>query len=83
MFYISNLTTGTAPNSSGAMWAGDHFFKIIKKKPTTDAWKSPLAKAWVVATDQIYGVFERQEADEAAAATTTARLHGVRLQTLK
>ena len=83
MLYTSNLTTGTAPNSSGAMWAGDHFFKIIKKKPTTDAWKSPLAKAWVVATDQIYGVFERQEADEAAAATTTARLHGVRLQTLK
>ena len=81
--YKSNLTVGTAPNSSGHLWAGEHFFKIMKKRPTMDTWKSPLAKAWVLATDQIYGVFEVLEADEAAAATTTARLHGVRLQTLK
>lgn len=81
--YQSQLTVGTAPNSSGHLWAGDHFFKIIKKPPTMDAWYSPLAKAWVVGSDQIYGVFERQEADEAAAVTTTARLWGVRLQTLK
>ena len=81
--HASNLTVGTAPNSSGHMWAGDHFFKIIKKAPKQDAWFSPLAKAWVLATDQIYGVFEKQEADEAAAVTTTARLHGVRLQALK
>lgn len=79
----SQLTVGTAPNSSGHIWSGDHFFKIVKKRPTLDAWYSPLAKAYVVATDQIYGVFERQEADEAAAVTTTARLWGVRLQTLK
>ena len=81
--YASPLTVGTAPNSSGHMWAGDHFFKIIKKAPKQDAWFSPLAKAWVVATDQIYGMFERQEADEAAAVTTVARLWGVRLQSLK
>ena len=81
--YVSNLTVGTAPNSSGHMWASDHFFKIIKKAPKQDAWFSPLAKAWVVATDQIYGVFERQEADEAASVTTDNLLHGVRLQTLK
>jgi hypothetical protein len=81
--HTSNLLTGTAPNASGHMWSGDHFFKIIKKQPKQDAWFSPLAKAWIVATDQIYGVFEKQEADEAAAVTTTARLHGVRLQTLK
>lgn len=81
--YASPLTVGTAPNSSGHLWAGDHFFKIVKKAPKQDAWLSPLAKAWVVATDQIYGIFERQEADEAAAVTTVARLHGVRLQTLK
>ena len=81
--YVSPLTVGTAPNSSGHMWAGDHFFKIIKKAPTQDTWKSPLAKAWIVATDQIYGVFEKQEADEAAAVTTDNLLHGVRLQTLK
>lgn len=81
--YQSQLTVGTAPNSSGHLWAGDHFFKIIKKRPTMDAWFSPLAKAWVVASDQIYGVFERQEADEAAAVTTTARLWGTRLQSLK
>ena len=83
MFYQSQLTVGTAPNSSGHLWWGDHFFKIIKKAPKQDAWYSPLAKAWVLATDQIYGVFERQEADEAAAVTTNARLHGVRLQSLK
>lgn len=82
-FYCSQLTTGTAPNSDGHLWAADHFFKIVKKNPTQDAWYSPLAKAWVVATDQIYGMFERQEADEAAAATTTARLWGVRLRNLK
>lgn len=81
--YASPLTVGTAPNSSGHLWAGDHFFKIIKKAPKQDVWYSPLAKAWVLATDQIYGVFERQEADEAAAVTTVARLHGVRLQSLK
>ena len=83
MMYVSQLTVGTAPNSSGHLWAGDHFFKIVKKAPKQDAWYSPLAKAWIVATDTIYGVFERQEADEAAAVTTVARLHGVRLQTLK
>lgn len=83
MFYQSQLTVGTAPNSSGHLWWGDHFFKIIKKAPKQDAWFSPFAKSWNLATDQIYGVFERQEADEAAAVTTTARLHGVRLQSLK
>ena len=83
MGYQSQLTVGTAPNSSGALWWGDHFFKIIKKQPTLDHWFSPLAKADIVATDAIYGVFERQEADEAAAATTVARLHGVRCQSLK
>ena len=83
MFYRSNLTVGTAPNSSGHMWSGDHFVRMMRKKPTQDAWYSPLGKAWNVATDQIYGVFEVQEADEAASATSVARLHGVRLQTLK
>lgn len=82
-FYKSQLTVGTAPNSSGHLWAGPHFFKIIKRKPEAHAWYSPLATAWVVSWDQIYGVFEMQEADEAAAVTTTARLHGVRLQGLK
>ena len=85
--YVSQLTVGTAPNSSGHVWghidSGGHFFKIIQKPPTTDTWYSPLAKAWIMAADQIYGVFERQEADEAAAVTTTARLGGVRLQSLK
>jgi hypothetical protein len=71
MFYATPLTVGTAPNSSGHVWAGDHFFKIVKKQPKQDAWFSPLAKAWVLATDQIYGVFERQEADEAAAVVTS------------
>ena len=82
-FHISQLTVGTAPSSSGHVWAGDHFFKIVKRTPTLHQWYSPLATAWVVSADQVYGVFERQEADEGAAVTTTARLHGVRLQTLK
>lgn len=81
--HVSNLTVGTAPNSTGHMWAGEHFFKIIKKAPKQDAWFSPLDKAWIVATDQIYGMFEREEADETASVTTTAKLHGVRLRALK
>lgn len=81
--YQSQLTVGTAPNSDGQMWWGDHFFKIIKKPPTLDHWFSPMAKADLVATDAIYGVFERQEADEAAGVTTVNRLHGVRLRSLK
>ena len=81
--YQSQLLVGTAPNANGALWWGDHFFKIIKKAPTMDSWFSPLAKSEVVATDQIYGVFERQEADEAASVTTVARLHSVTLRTLK
>lgn len=81
--YQSPLTVGTAPNSSGHMWAGSHFFKIIKRRPTVHTWYNPLATAWVVTADQIYGVFERLEADEGAAVTTNSRLHGVRLQTLK
>lgn len=82
-FHTSQLTVGTAPSSDGHVWAADHFFKIIKKAPKQDAWFSPLAKAWIVATDQIYGMFERQEANEGAALTTTARLWGVRLRNLK
>ena len=81
--YQSQLTVGTAPNSSGHLWWGDHFFKVIKRPPTMHQWYSPLAVAWVITSDTVYGAFELQEADEAAAATTTARLHGVRLQTLK
>ena len=82
-FYQSQLTVGTAPNSSGHLWGKGHFFKIIKKAPKQDALYMPLEKAWVIATDQIYGVFEREEADEAAAVTTDNKLWGVRLQSLK
>lgn len=79
----SNLTVGTAPSSSGHMYHKKHFFKIIQRPPTTHTWYSPLAVAWIVSMDTIYGLFERQEADEAQNVTTTARLWGVRLQTLK
>ena len=81
--YESQLTVGTSPNSSGALWSEKHFFKIVQKAPKTDTWFSPLAKAWIVAADTIYGVFERAEAVEAAAGTTTSRLWGVRLQSVK
>lgn len=82
-FYTSQLLPGTAPNADGALWAGEHFFKVWKRKPTPHAWYSPLDVAWVLSADQIYGVFEKQEADEAAAATTVARLYGVRLRGIK
>ena len=78
-FHVSQLTTGTAPSSYGNMWAADHYFKIIKKAPTQDTWYSPFAKAWILATDQIFGMFERQEAIETAAATSRSRLWSVRL----
>lgn len=81
--YESQLLPGTAPNASGHLWVGDHFFKIVQKPPTTDTWFSPLDKAWIVASDCIYGVFENQEANEAASVTTRARLRGVRLQCYK
>ena len=80
---VSNLTVGTAPSSSGHMYHKSHFFKIVRRQIETHTWYSPLALAWIVSADTIYGVFERQEADEAGGVTTTARLWGVRLQTLK
>lgn len=81
--YESQLTPGVAPNSSGAAWARGHFFKIIQRRPTTHTWYSPLDLAWVVSMDQIYGVFERDEADEAAEVDTRAKLGSVRLQSVK
>ena len=81
--YESQLCPGTSPNGYGHWWAEGHFFKIIQRKPTTHTWYSPLAVAWICTMDQLYGVFERQEADEAAAATTTARLWGVRIAGVK
>jgi hypothetical protein len=81
--YESQLTPGTAPNSSGCWWARGHFFKIIQRKPATHTWYSPLDVAWVVSMDQIYGVFEKYEADEAAEVTTRAQLGCVRLQSAK
>lgn len=82
-YYESQLLQGTAPNSSGHVWSKSHFFKIIQQAPMTHTWYSPFALAWCVSMSQIYDSFERQEADEAAVATTTARLWGVRLQSAK
>lgn len=82
-FYESQLLVGSSPSSYGAWFAAGHFFKIVQRKPTTHTWYSPLAVAWVVTMDQLYGVFERLEANEAAAATTNARLWGVRLESAK
>lgn len=81
--YESQLCPGTTPQAYGHLWAKGHFFKVIQRKPTTHTWYSPLALSWVVSMDQLYGMFERQEADEAAAVTTTARLWGVRLACVK
>lgn len=81
--YESQLLPGTAPSASGHWWLDGHFFKIVQRSPTTHTWYSPLDLAWIVSSDCIYGMFELQEADEAAEVTTTARLAGVRLQSKK
>lgn len=81
--YESQLCPGSSPSGYGNWWASGHFFKIVQRRPATHTWYSPLAVAWICTMDQLYGVFERQEADEAAAATTTARLWNVSLKTVK
>lgn len=81
--YESQLCPGTLPIAYGHIWAKGHFFKVVQRKPTTHTWYSPLALSWVVSMDQLYGMFERQEADEAAAVTTDARLWGCRLACVK
>jgi len=81
--YESQLLTGTAPNSSGAFWSKSHYFKAIQREPTTHTWYSPLDLAWIVSMDTIYGMFERLEADETAAATTNSINWSVRLQSIK
>lgn len=82
-FYESQLLTGTAPNSSGAFWSKSHYFKAIQREPTTHTWYSPLDLAWVVSMDEIYGMYERLEADETAGATTNSINWAVRLQAVK
>jgi hypothetical protein len=81
--YESQLLTGSAPNSSGAFWSKSHYFKALQRQPTTHTWYSPLDLAWVVTMDTVYGMFERLEADEAAAATTNSINWSVRLQSIK
>lgn len=81
--YVSQLTTGTAPNSDGAMWADDHFFKIVQRSPTPHTEYRALSVGWAIVMDTIYQVAEREEADEGAALTTTSKLWGVRLRAIK
>jgi hypothetical protein len=81
--YESQLLAGSAPAASGAYWSKTHFFKAIQRQPTTHTWYSPLDLSWVVTMDCIYGMFERLEADEAAAATTNSSLWGVKLACVK
>ena len=81
--YQSNLLSGTAPSASGTWFVRGHFFKIIQRRPTTHTWYSPLSLSWIVSMDQIYGVFERLEADEAASVTTNSRALSVHLKSLK
>ena len=81
--YESQLLSGTAPNSVGAYWSKTHFFKAIQRQPTTHTWYSPLDLSWIVSMDTIYGMFERLEADEAAAATTNSSNWAVKLNAVK
>ncbi|MGH8359322.1 MAG: phage capsid protein [Pseudomonas sp.] len=82
-YYESQLLSGTAPNSTGQVWSKAHFFKIIQQAPMTHTWYSPFALAWAVSMSQIYDAFTRNEADEAAVATTASNLWSVRLQAAK
>jgi hypothetical protein len=81
--YVSQLTSGTAPSSSGCWFSEGHYIKVIQRPPSVHLDYSPLDLAWIAVMDVIYGVFERLEADEAAAATTNSRLWSVRLQSVK
>ncbi len=82
-FYESQLTTGTSPSSDGCVWSKGHYFKIIQRAPEYHALYVPFGVAWQVSCDAIYGMFERQEADEAATLTTSARLWSCRLRSKK
>ena len=82
-FYEMQIAVGTAPTGYGSWFADGHFFKLIQRTPKVHTWSSPLDIADIVVMDQIYGMYELQEADEAAAATTDNLLHGVRLATVK
>jgi hypothetical protein len=77
--YESQLLAGTAPNATGSFWSRTHYFKAIQRQPTTHTWYSPLDLSWVVSMDCLYGMFERLEADEAAAATTNSSNWAVKL----
>lgn len=81
--YESQLLAGTAPNATGAFWSKTHYFKAIQRQPTTHTWYSPLDLSWVVSMDCIYGMFERMEADEAAAATSNSSNWAVKLLCVK
>ena len=81
--YESQLLSGTAPNAVGAYWSKTHYFKALQRQPTTHTWYSPLDLAWVVSMDCVYGMYERLEANEAAAATTNASLWAVGLSCIK
>ena len=81
--YESQLLSGTAPNSVGAFWSKTHYFKAIQRQPTTHTWYSPLDLSWVVSMDTIYGMYERLEADEAAAVTTNSSDWAVKLNAVK
>jgi hypothetical protein len=81
--YESQLLSGTAPNSVGAFWSKTHYFKAIQRQPTTHTWYSPLDLAWIVSMDCVYGMYERLEADEAAAATTNSSDWAVKVNAVK
>lgn len=81
--YESQLLAGTAPNSTGCYWSRTHFFKAIQRMPTTHTWYSPLDLSWIVSMDAIYGMYERLEANEAAASVTNSSLWAVALNAIK
>jgi hypothetical protein len=79
-FYESQLTPGTAPNSSGSAWVPGHFFSLTQRQPTVEAQYVVADNGWHVSMDCIFGAYELQEAVEAAAGTTAARLGSVQLK---
>ena len=62
--YVSQLTSGSAPTSNGAMFHRSHWLLIRQRTPTVHMEYRAVSVGWTVLVDQIYGVFERLEYPE-------------------
>lgn len=79
--YVSQLTNAPgAGQAQTAMFHRSHWLLIRQRMPTVHAEYRAVSIGWTIVVDQIYGVFERLEADEAAAAITNSTSWSVQLK---